>query len=204
MRSHKRVYLIGCGGHAKVVAATLLDAGCDVAAVFDDDSARWGTTLSGVPIVGPIDAIKQRERLPAVIAIGNNRIRKRIAERLDLEWLTVVHPKASVDASVELGQGTVVFAGAVIQPDTRVGDHAIVNTAASVDHECLVGDFVHLAPGVHLAGGVSVGDGAFLGIGSPQYRALRSGPGPRWEPGPPRWRMCRERSWSWVCRLGRW
>jgi pyridoxal phosphate-dependent aminotransferase EpsN len=166
VRSHKRVYLIGCGGHAKVVAATLLDAGYDVAAVFDDDSARWRTTLSGIPIVGPIDAVKQHERLPAVIAIGSNRIRKGIAERLDLEWLTVVHPKASVDASVELGQGTVVFAGAVIQPDTRVGDHAIVNTAASVDHDCLVGDFVHLAPGVHLAGGVSVGDGAFLGIGS--------------------------------------
>lgn len=166
MRSHNRVYLIGGGGHAKVVAATLLDAGYDVIAVFDDDAARWGTKLSGIPILGSIGSIRQHEPLPAVIAIGNNRVRKAIAEELDLEWLTVVHPKANVDASVELGQGTVVFAGAVIQPDTRVGDHAIINTAASVDHDCVVGDYAHLAPGVHLAGGVSVGNGTLMGIGS--------------------------------------
>ena len=176
MRSQSRVYVIGCGGHAKVVVATLLDAGYDVAAVFDDDSARWGTTLSGIPIVGPIAAIKQRERFPAIIAIGNNRVRKEIAEGLDLEWLTVVHPKASFDASVELGEGTVVFCGAVIQPDTRVGDHAIINTAASVDHDCLIGDYVHLAPGVHLAGGVLVGEGAFLGIGSNVVPGVNIGP----------------------------
>ena len=78
----------------------------------------------------------------------------------------MVHPAAWVDLSVELGPGAVVFAGAVIQPRTVVGAHAIVNTAASIDHDCRIGRFAHLAPGVHLAGTVTVGDGAFLGIGT--------------------------------------
>lgn len=160
------MHLIGCGGHAKVVAATLLEAGYDIAAVFDDDSAHWGTTLLEAPIVGPIRSIGEHERLPAVIAIGNNRVRKRLAEQFDLEWLAVVHPHAWIHASVELGPGTVVLCGAVVQPDSRVGEHAIINTAATVDHDCVVGDFVHLAPGVHLAGNVSIGEGSFLGIGS--------------------------------------
>jgi acetyltransferase-like isoleucine patch superfamily enzyme len=60
----------------------------------------------------------------------------------------------------------VVFAGAVIQPDAALGGHVIVNTAASIDHDCALGDFVHIAPGVHLAGNVRLDTGVFLGIGT--------------------------------------
>lgn len=47
-----------------------------------------------------------------------------------------------------------------------IGEHVIVNTGATIDHDCIVADYAHLAPGVHLAGSVHVGEGAFLGIGS--------------------------------------
>jgi acetyltransferase EpsM len=60
----------------------------------------------------------------------------------------------------------VVCAAAVVQPDVRIGAHAIVNTSVSVDHDCVVEDYAHLAPGVHLAGRVRVAAGAFMGIGA--------------------------------------
>ena len=50
-----------------------------------------------------------------------------------------------------------------MQPETRIGENAIVNTNASVDHECLVGDHVHIAPGGVIAGGVRIGNGSFVG-----------------------------------------
>jgi sugar O-acyltransferase (sialic acid O-acetyltransferase NeuD family) len=159
------VYILGGGGHAKVVIQTLRAMGHSVAAVFDDDRQRWGTTLLEAPIVGPTPSIEEHPSLPSVIAVGDNCRRKSLAERFSLEWMTLVHPHAYVDATVRLGEGTVVLAGAIIQPDTIVGNHVIINTAASVDHDCVVEDFVHVAPGARLAGEVTVGKGCLLGVG---------------------------------------
>jgi sugar O-acyltransferase (sialic acid O-acetyltransferase NeuD family) len=156
------VHVVGAGGHAKVVVATLQALGREVAGIYDDDPASWGRALLGVAVVGP----PERARSPAIVAIGDNRARQALVARLGLEWTSAVHPAALVHPSVGLEPGVVVFAGAVLQPDTRLGAHTVVNTAASVDHDCLLGPFVHVAPGARLAGGVAVGEGALLGIGS--------------------------------------
>lgn len=163
--------VLGAGGHGKVVLAALMALGVPVPLVLDDDPARHGGALLGVTIDGPIRRLDELGHRRAVMGIGPNRTRRRIAAELsaaipDLSWPTVVHPTAWVHPSARLGPGTVVMAGAVIQPGAVVGAHAIVNTAASIDHDCLVGAYVHLAPGVRLAGEVTVGDGAFVGIGA--------------------------------------
>ncbi len=159
------VTVIGAGGHAKVVLSALAACGMPVAGVLDDDSAKWELSLLGSRIDGPI-----REKITngcrAVLAVGSNSERKRLAEALEADWVTVIHPGALVDPTVTIEPGAVVFAGAVIQPETKIGHHAIVNTAASVDHDCTVGAFAHVAPGAHLAGNVTVGEGALIGIGS--------------------------------------
>jgi sugar O-acyltransferase (sialic acid O-acetyltransferase NeuD family) len=162
----KRAYLIGSGGHAKVVAALLAGIEYEIAGVYDDNFEKWKQTLAGIPIIGPIERLEQAPSLPTVIAIGDNAVRESIANRYSFEWLTAVHPQAHVDRSVALGEGTVVMAGVIIQPDSRVGRHVIVNTSASVDHDCVVGDFVHIAPGARLAGSVRVETGVLIGIGA--------------------------------------
>lgn len=159
--------VIGAGGHAKVVISVLRAAGYDVVAVYDDSPEKLSQRLLGVPIVGPIAALRDIPETKAVVAIGDCAVRGRVVQSfLQVSWITAVHPTAYVDPTVRLGAGTVVFAGAVIQPDSVLGDHVIVNTGATVDHDCRVDDFAHLAPGVHLTGGVHIGHGAFLGAGS--------------------------------------
>ncbi|HEY9233343.1 MAG TPA: acetyltransferase [Blastocatellia bacterium] len=165
------VAVLGAGGHAKVVIATLQAAGFTVAAVFDDDSSKRGSTLLGVAVRGTLDELADSGYHRAVLAIGDNATRMRLAERLQnrlpgVEWVIAVHPQACLHASVKPGVGAVVFAGAIVQPDTMIGAHAILNTGATVDHDCRIGDFAHIAPGAHLAGEVRVGRGAFLGIGA--------------------------------------
>jgi sugar O-acyltransferase (sialic acid O-acetyltransferase NeuD family) len=161
------VIVVGAGGHGKVVVATLQAAGHRVAEVWDDDPKRWREALLGVPVYGPIAERSERARgRAAVLALGDNRTRRRLATELSLDWICVVHPTAVVHSSVSLGAGTVVFAGAVIQPDATLGRHVILNTSATVDHDCRIGDFVHLGPGAHLAGDVRVDEGALLGVGS--------------------------------------
>jgi len=162
------VYVIGAGGHAKVTISTLRAQGITVLGAFDDDVSKRGGVILGVPIIGSVDdARKFAAKGKFLLAVGNNEIRKSIAESLEgLEWATAVHPTAYVHPSVKLGPGTVVFAGAILQPEAVVGSHCIVNTGATIDHDCKIDDYVHLAPGVHLAGGVSVGSESMFGVGA--------------------------------------
>ena len=167
MTGNKGVVVIGAGGHAKVVVSTIIAAGIPVAAVLDDDPEKWGREVCSVRVGGPASAFGKEETRRAVIAIGDNGIRMRLAHLLQKwTWVTVIHPYAYVHPSVQIGEGTVVFAGAVIQPDVRIGAHCIINSGATIDHDCIIGDFVHVAPGSNLAGNVHLGDGVFLGIGS--------------------------------------
>ena len=171
MSEPESISVIGAGGHARVVLSTRIGG------VFDDNAEKWGTEIAGAAVIGSPRGVGERERGRAVIAIGDNRGRRKMAQRLaGWEWVTVVHPHAWVHPEVALGEGTVVFAGAVIQPDCRIGDHCIVNTSASIDHDGCLGDFTHLAPGVHLAGEVTVGEGALMGIGSVALPGRTVGP----------------------------
>jgi len=165
----KRLWILGSGGHAHVVIDTARAIGdFEIAGILDDDPRRLGTHVSGVEVVGPItrESVVRFGIERAVIAVGANRARFGIAARLEgtVAWTTLVHPRAYVAAHTRLGAGTVVFAGAVVQPGARLGDHVILNTHCSVDHDGAIGDFAHIAPGAHLAGDVRVGPGAFVGL----------------------------------------
>jgi sugar O-acyltransferase (sialic acid O-acetyltransferase NeuD family) len=159
------VHVVGAGGHAKVVIATLRCAGFEVEAAWDDMEARHGTAVLGVPVLGTVDAVPRSARV--VIAVGSNPARRDLAARLQgREFVSVVHPAAVVHTSVEIAPGAVVFAGAILQPDVALGPHVIVNTGASVDHDGILERFVHVAPGARLAGSVVVREGAFVAVGA--------------------------------------
>jgi sugar O-acyltransferase (sialic acid O-acetyltransferase NeuD family) len=168
----KPLYVIGAGGHGKVVVATLLDMGLSIEGVLDDNPALWGKEVLGIKVLGsPGDIIISDLPVRAVIGVGDNQARRAMymelsGKGLQVEWIRAVHPAAYVHPSVKIGEGTVVFAGAVVQPGTCIGRHCIVNTGARVDHDCMIGDFCHVAPGCSLAGSVKLEEGAFVGIGS--------------------------------------
>jgi len=166
--------IIGAGGHATVVASTLLAAGHEVAGFFDDAPDSWGTRILDRPVLGPLRQIPASGCTHGVIGIGDNQVRKTLAERLPLEWITAVHPFAWVHPEATLGPGTIVCAGCVVQPGARIGSHVILNTRSSVDHHAHVGDYAHLAV-AHLAGGASVDEGVFMALGSMVLPKIRVG-----------------------------
>jgi len=164
-RGHK-VAVIGAGGHAKPVIATLRAVGYEIEGIYDDNSETHNSMVAGVHVVGAVSLLKSQPWKRAVIAIGDNHTRAKIALALGCEWVSAVHPSACVHASVELGVGTVVMAGAIIEPGARLGHHVLINTSATIDHDCTIGDGSHIAPGAHLAGHVTTGKLVFCGIGS--------------------------------------
>ena len=165
MNQNKLLSIFGASGHGKIVLAAAKQLGYDVIAFYDDNSSLFDKQIHNVRVKGVFDDYDSDEN--AIIGIGNNEMRKKVADQFkDVEWTAIVHPRSYIDGTALVGVGSLVCAGATIQIDTIIGVHTIINTNASVDHDCVIGDFVHIAPGVNLAGNVSVGDGSMLGIGS--------------------------------------
>lgn len=158
--------VIGAGGHSAVVRAVLNDMGESIDSVYDDDAVRWGSSVGGALVDGPVEKLRDRGRLRAIVAVGDNQARKRLTGLVSMCWARAIHPTACIHGSVAIGQGSVVFAGAVLQPNCSVGSHVIVNTGALVDHDCKIGDFASIGPGAVLSGGVIVGEGAMIGAGA--------------------------------------
>lgn len=159
------VILIGGSGHARVIIDCIRAAGNQIFGILDDGLAV-GTQILGVPVLGKTADYVQYAEHPFVIAIGNNQIRRRIAESMDVRWYTAVHPDATVSDYAVIGSGTVVMPRAVINSCASVGAHCIVNTGAIIEHDNQLGDYVHISPGVALGGTVTVGNGTHIGIGA--------------------------------------
>ena len=174
--------IIGAGGHGKVVL-DILRAGqrYNPIGFIDADPALAGASVHGVPVIGGINQLsklRQKKIQHAIIAIGDNRARRRYATILTehgFELISAIHPTASISATATLGRSVVVAAGAVICTDARVEDCGIVNTSAVVDHECEIGEAAHVCPGALLAGRVRVGEEAFIGLGAKVIQCLSIG-----------------------------
>ena len=153
------MYLFGASGHAKVIMDILKSQGIDVYALYDENENI--TELLGKPVLH-----HHNFAAPIIISIGNNNIRKLIAEELNLEWGTATHSSAIISTYATVGAGSVVMQGAIIQSCAAVGKHCIINTGATVDHDCELQDYVHISPNATLCGNVFVGEGTHIGAGS--------------------------------------
>lgn len=159
------VILIGGGGHAKVIIDCIRAAGDQVAGILDDGLAP-GTLVLDVPVLGKTAEFEHYRSHPFLIAIGNNAVRRKLAQRMDVKWHTAIHPSAVVSSYAAIGAGTVVMPRAVVNAGALVGGHCIVNTGAIVEHDNRLGDFVHVSPGAALGGTVSLGEATHVGIGA--------------------------------------
>lgn len=160
-----RLIIIGAGGHGKSIADNALKNGYTNINFVD----QYVTDVCmGFPIIGSSDDVDKLNdgKTDFIIGIGDNEIRKQIAETHNLPWTTLIHPSVQMAANVTVGKGTVVMAGAVINACATVGEHCIVNTNAVVEHDNVVDNYVHLSPNVALGGTVRMGESTHVGIGA--------------------------------------
>lgn len=160
----KKLAIVGASGHGKAVADIARRNGYKEIVFLDDDKSIH--ECGGYKVVGSSSEAKTMDA-HIIIGIGSADCRRKIQKSIPEEKLvTLLHPYAVVADDVVIGVGTVVMAGAVINPGTHIGKGCIINTCSSVDHDCTVGDFVHVAVGSHLCGTVNVGDGTWVGAGA--------------------------------------
>jgi UDP-perosamine 4-acetyltransferase len=170
----KKIVLIGGGGHCKVVIGAIrLENKFQIYGIVD--TVLSDKEVSGVKVIGNDDDLPKifkkgiKHAFICVGSIGNCEIRKKIfacLSKVGFKLPVICHPSAIIAKDVEIKEGTFVAAGVVINSGTKIGRNAIINTSSSIDHDCEIGDFVHVAPGVILCGGVIVKDGIHVGVGA--------------------------------------
>ena len=169
----KQVFLLGGGGHGRVVLDALLSSGLSVAGVLDPN-LKVGDQVFGVPVMGGDEFLNQvaPKDVLLVNGLGANPCvlsRKRLFEDMKARGFSfdaVQDPSAVVGAECDLGESSQIMAGAVLQNRVRIGNNAVINTRASIDHDCVVGAHVFVSPGTVLCGVVTVAESAFIGAGA--------------------------------------
>lgn len=162
-----QLLIIGASGHGKVVADIAKNVSyTDIAFLDDDENVK---KCGQYEVIGKCSDIREHPSSDFFVAIGNSQIRERIMNELKEQGLTIVtliHPDAVIAEDVEIGTGTCIMAGVVVNPGTSIGRGCIINTGASVDHDNSVGDFVHVSVGSHLAGTITLGAHTWIGAGA--------------------------------------
>lgn len=154
-----KVILQGGGGHARVVLDVLLGQGIVVPAVID---SKFSGDLLGVPRITEYDPSFE-PGAAIVVAIGDNSTRKRVADLTKHAFANAIHSSAIISRFAQIGVGNMILHGSIVQAQTTIGNHVIINTGAQIDHDCVIEDFAHIAPGVVLCGTVKVGEGTLIG-----------------------------------------
>ena len=165
------LYIIGAGGHAKVVADTarLLNMSYRFLAQEADDGAE--IMLEG-HWLRDADILALNHPCHLICGLGSAGKVQNKKEALykfanwDLLFKTLVHPSAVLGGDTQVGRGVYIAQGAQVTRGAKIHDHVLINTAAVVDHDSEVGIGSHIASGAVLCGGVTCGPWVHVGAGS--------------------------------------
>ncbi|USN98440.1 MAG: acetyltransferase [Phycisphaeraceae bacterium] len=175
------LWIIGTGGHARVVLDLARACGYRVAGLIEP---RGGAESPGfawdLPVLVGLGALRDLGNPAVAIAIGDNDVRRETtlgATDAGAILTTLIHPAALCEASAVIGVGVQLCIGSIVCAAARVGDGAIVNSGAIIEHECVIGPYAHVCPGAKLAGRVVVGAGAMIGLGANVIQGVTIGEG---------------------------
>ena len=166
------IYLYGASGHAKVIIELAELLALPIGGLIDKNPHLHELLGYTVSVHEPEI---HREHKSFIISIGNNQIRKKIAQSLEVNFINLIHPHSNISKRASIGEGSVVMAGVAVNCSTQIGKHVILNTNCSVDHDCIIEDFVHISPNAALAGSVLVGEGSHIGIGASVIQGIKIG-----------------------------
>ena len=170
-----KLTIIGASGHGKVIASIANLCGYNEIEFLDDNP--YIESCAGFPVVGKSELASGIDN-DIFVGIGNAEVRENLMRKFsDKHMPTLIHPGAVIAQGTRIGKGTVVMPGAVVNPGAVIGDGVIVNTASSVDHDCVVHDFVHISVGSHLCGMDEIGEKCWIGAGVTVINQIRICPG---------------------------
>ncbi len=183
--NNRPLYIYGAGGLGKEVAALIFEINrvsptWDLRGFFDDAWPEKDECYD-LPVHGNLEELLNfDEDIALVVAIGNPLVKRELILRLaarDIVFPSIIHPNVVIydRGRVHIGDGTVIGAGVTLTTDIKIGHHVLINLHSTIGHDCKLGDFSALMPGVNLAGGVILEKAVFIGSGANLVNSVHIG-----------------------------
>jgi sugar O-acyltransferase (sialic acid O-acetyltransferase NeuD family) len=175
------ILVIGAGRYARdLIHAIELEGRFQIKGIVDVNTECSEDEVFGHAVLRGRDVLQQPETpRRAFVAIPSSSVRGAWITHLsglEFELPSLVHPSAMVGRNVEIGAGSALLAGSIVNCGSRLGRGVVLHIGTCVDHDCLLGDLVHLAPGARIAANVHVGARSHIGIGACVTQGLEIGP----------------------------
>ncbi len=177
----KQVIIIGAGGFGREVEMLISQINTrqltwDLLG-FLDESLEAGTAIGSTKVIGGIDSAKDYSEAYFVLALGNPKSKRNVAQRLGpkAKFATLIHPNVLIGDRVSIGDGSIICAGCLITVDISLGKHTLLNLACTVGHDTIIGDYSSFMPGVNISGEVVIKAGVYVGTGAKIINQLEIG-----------------------------
>ena len=181
----KNIIIIGAGGVGREVSLIIekinkLNATWNLIGFIDDNINSWNRIINGYQIIGGMDLL---ETLPldtyVVIAIANYNVKKKIVNKINnkFKFATIIDPKVYIHDYMTIGEGTIIYEGAIITANIQVGNHVIISPKCGIGHDSIIKDYVSLLWNVNVSGNDVIEEGVMMGSGSTIIQGKKIGKG---------------------------
>lgn len=166
-KRQSKLIIIGAGSLGVMTLDAALEMNYYQEIYFIDDNKEKDEFIHGYRVIGRVEKLKEvNQDDDYVIAIANNKIRKKIAEEFKLNYVNIIHPKANVSSFVKLGAGNIILSNTSIDPNVKIFNHVIINKNNSIGHDSILHSYSQVSPGSSFGGFVTLEEGVFIGLGS--------------------------------------
>ena len=181
----KNIVIIGAGGVGREVSLIIqqineLEPTWNLLGFIDDNTDNWGKVINGYSVIGGIDSLEFLSNdTYIVIAIANYEVKKNIVNKINnkFKFATIVHPKVWIHDYMTVGQGTIIYEGAILTANIEIGNHVIISPKCGVGHDSIIKDYVSLLWNVNVSGNDLIEEGVMMGSGSTVIQGKKIGKG---------------------------
>ena len=181
----KNIVIIGAGGVGRETSLIIqqineLEPTWNLIGFIDDNKDNWGKVINGYSVIGGIDSIEfLTPDTYVLIAIANYEVKKKIVNKINnkLKFATIIHPKVWVHDYMTIGEGTIIYEGAILTANIEIGNHVIISPKCGVGHDSIIKDYVSLLWNVNVSGNDIIEEGVMMGSGSTVIQGKKIGKG---------------------------
>ena len=181
----KNIVIIGAGGVGREVSLIIqqineLEQTWNLLGFIDDNTDNWGKVINGYSVIGGIDSLEFLSNdTYIVIAIANYKVKRNIVNKINnkFKFATIVHPKVWIHDYMTVGEGTIIYEGAILTANIEIGNHVIISPKCGVGHDSIIKDYVSLLWNVNISGNDLIEEGVMMGSGSTVIQGKKIGKG---------------------------
>ena len=181
----KNIVIVGAGGVGRETSLIIqqineLKITWNLIGFIDDDVNSWGNVINGYPVIGGMDSLEKLSLdTYVVVAIANYEVKRKIVNRINnkFKFATIIHPKVYIHDYINIGEGTLIYEGAILTTNIKVGNHVIISPKCGIGHDSIIKDYVSLLWNVNISGNDVIEEGVMMGSASTVIQGKRIGKG---------------------------